>query len=704
MSHHSGVISHEEVLRSVYDFFSFHGYRDSLAALQAESGVAYNVIQTTSSSPSASPGRRSASPRASKEGLEVAVMDGNWSEVLQVYTDGLLLPEDVRAHLYETIFEELLEVLGLQPAAKALFYNAPAFVVMRQSAPARFARLERLLLDFDAVAWEEQKRTRAGALSTEVLKRRSSVLKSLLSFIHFTAEPYLGKLPTALYLMTRGRQATAGNEAPPPEPKRARTEPSEPLPHHHGVSAAHTTSGAPVPTATAAVAACLGYPLSAPRRVGRSYSCGEQEGTKGVSSCLILPEAEAETAVAVAAANGGGPSATVALVGRADGAVDFVDARTGAAIGQSASHTQGVLAMCLDESVAPAGAAAAACWVAVGYRDGWVKVYNTETRKLVRRFSQVHSMGVVCMTFAGHQHPEELAGHHRLLLTGSYDAAVKLLSLASGSTLATVRDAHHGAYINALCPLPSRGKEEHFTGAAMSAGNDGTLAFWRVHREAERLAAEAAETSSRGGAARSSLLLSRVGSNMNVRALHAECRDAVATMLVWLSSESPPSGTVADAASEAEPCVTGEVLVLTRSAVALILSVTLEPTRSDGGVGQPVRPVLLCLLRASKPLRHVSCMTSASSPVPMLSVYATTEEGTVLLYNVEMSWRDEPRWKAFGGALVVSSPTDESPAVIAEAGHPVHDLRVCPLPLRTHEGPAVLASAESLPCLYLLED
>lgn len=700
----SGTVPHEEVLKSIYDFLASCGYRESVIALQSESGVPYNVVHCSAASGevhrpgSARGGHASAEsfPPPSSAALETAVMDGNWAEVLHVYVDGLLLPENARAALYETVFEELLEVNGLLPAARAFLFNSPAFAAMRLHAPARCARLDRLLESFDPATWEERKK-KGGTVTTDVLKRRQDALKSLLAAIKFTSEPYLGQLPAALFV---ARHYRADAQAL----KRSRD----------GDGDAGGDGAGP---ATEVAAASLGYSLAAPRTVARPYDCSEDGKT--ASLCLTLPAREC------GAAEGSDADAATALIGRSDGSLDFVDVQSGAAVGQPARHTHGVLALCLDAPLTLDGddqdssgaAPAGACWVAAGYRDGWVKVYNTRTRKLVRRFADVHTMGVTAVAFAGHKHAEELLGHHRLLITGSYDASLKVLSLATGAALFAVADPHSGAFVNDLCILlQTADSDALFAGVAVSAGNDGTLAFWRVHPDAEEIAE--AENAEAAAAAKRTALLTRVGTNMNVRALHVECRDAIVASLTLLPASADPGSAALDLGGDT---IRGEVLMVTRSGVALILSVTVA-LRGDAAATQPVRPTLLCLLRSSQPLRHMAILpapwhsrsggsgggcgrqgSATEDGAPVLSVYGTDAQGTVLLYNVELAWRDTERWKAFGGAAAMTGPTDESPVVIAEVGHAVADLRVCPLPMDVRHGAGILVSAESLPTLYLLK-
>ncbi|CCD19636.1 hypothetical protein, conserved, partial [Trypanosoma vivax Y486] len=116
---------------------------------------------------------------------------------------------------------------------------------------------------------------------------------------------------------------------------------------------------------------------------------------------------------------------TALIVGKTDGTVDFLDSECAQPVGCSAGHTDSVLCAALD--VVTDGIT----WVAVGYRDGWVKVYNAESRKLVRRFPQVHSSGVTTLTFAG-ERSTALSGHHTYIVSGSYDGTIHLLNISEG--------------------------------------------------------------------------------------------------------------------------------------------------------------------------------------------------------------------------------------------------------------------------------
>lgn len=624
----SGVVSHEEVLRHIHSFLDSFGYRDTLVALQAESGVPYNTIRVGNAAPS----RGAPTSTPSPEGLERAVLGGNWSDVLYTYVDRLLLPHEVRATLYETIFEELLQLHGLQPAARALLSNAPVFADIKESAPSRLVRLEQMLASFDVVQWEESKKRRGSALTIEMQKKREVVLRLLRTAITFTSEPYDGALAAALFA------AKPCSEAPGTHSLKRQREESQ-------------GSAAPVQSSQQAWSTpFLAYPIAAPRSITGRVNCTEE---RAVSCCLSLEDVH-------------GPNGLPILVlGRANGAVEFADARNATTVGTTAAHADGVLSLAMDRASAPD--ADVCVWVAVGYRDGWVKVYNARTCKLVRRFSQVHALGVTSMAFTGAR-SEQLAGHSSFIVTGSFDTNIHVLGIATGAIRCTLSDGHFGAFVNALCALPLTAMAPQHV--FLSGGNDGTLGCWAVDSDT--------------GVAK------RITPQKSVGALYKVPKEAVPLSLSVLPSDG------------AQGHERTEVALLTRSNVVLIVSVSW--CMSEEHLQSPIQWVTLCAVEAATTLRYLSphVTITAASAVPMLTLFASDNDGTVLLYNVDMSWRDEERWQSLGGAMKVVRPTDQSPVIIAEVGHAVHDLKVIGV-WAEGQPPTVVATAPSLPTLYLMQ-
>ncbi|KEG08129.1 WD40 repeat-containing protein SMU1, partial [Trypanosoma grayi] len=127
--------------------------------------------------------------------------------------------------------------------------------------------------------------------------------------------------------------------------------------------------------------------------------------------------------------------------------------------------------------------------------------------------------------------------------------------------------------------------------------------------------------------------------------------------------------------------------------------VLLLSARFTGEAAQPVAVALHGTIRAPRPL-YAACLRVTHTPAlaaPLLSVFLTDRDGTILLYNVEMTWRQE-QGQAGGGRMELR-PTDESSIVVVDHGKAVGDLNVVSVP-----GPedSLLAYSPSLSTMYLL--
>ncbi|CCW61006.1 unnamed protein product [Phytomonas sp. EM1] len=694
------AIPHEEVLGFIYEYLDYFGYRDSLIALQAESKVPYNTIHVAiggddergelstlggtkgeGSYPGAHGDRRASSrrvkfPPPSLAGLQRAVLQGSWAEVLNVYVDGLLIPYEVRANLYELIFEELLHVHGIQTAARTLLQHSPIFKEMHENTPARLARLQKMLDEFDNIQWEENKK-KGGVSATHIMelqKRREGMFQQLKGLIHFTSDPFDGALPSALLIAERC--SCQGNAAAAPPSHSG----DQPRPHKRERDEAHDPPRAVAAAQKPWSEVRLEYPILVSSSIQRKVPYSAE---KAITTCCVI--------------GGKNEVESIALLGRADGVLEFMVAASGEVVGSAAAHTDGVLALALDESPTPArvleaprastkedstgesppGGDGSCIWVAVGYRDGWIKVYNCSTHRLVRRFAAVHSMGVTSLFFAGSRHPN-LMNHRNFVITGSYDTTIHVLDIVSGASIFKLSDPHHGTFINALCPLP-RGQplsSEETLHTFMSAGNDCMVGVWALDEE-------------------SGVVRSSGGHTWNLMALYRECRDGTATALQLVSIEGRNEGS--DLRLD-HPNI-DYVIVVTRSNFVLIVSIELVGSMLE----ESVQFHTLCVIHARKRVRHVSahgCWTG-SFPIPILCMYATDEEGTTLLYNIEMKWLDVEAWRHFNGALNITNATDESTVVLTDVGKMVADLRICVVWHCTSH-PLLLAYAPSLSDLYVL--
>ncbi|RNF17565.1 WD40 repeat-containing protein SMU1 [Trypanosoma conorhini] len=605
-----GVLAHEEVLRHIYSFLQAYGYKNSLLALQNESRVPFNTIDVVEANEPAE--RRGSVTSKTPAGLERAVLEGQWDTVLANYVDLLLLPTEVTFDLYEQIFEELLTLHGFVHAARAFFNNSPIFVAMKNSSAARYARLQQALEAQKNSFVDDSNTPGSGSIPAEVAAKRETLLRTLQEAITWNKEPYNGFLPAALWrLLNDGEGSNGGGRATSLKRQRA--------------------SDLAAPSNLPSVM-FLHYPLQCPKTIRRKIVFDNAEKpTSCVHTMLSTADGDKHTFAAL-------------IVGKTDGTVDFLAVDSASPVGASVGHTDGVL------SLAPDAPGEAVTWVAVGYRDGSVKIYNTETRKLVRRFSQVHSSGVTSLIFAGAP-SQALAGHRSWVVSGSFDGVIQVLDIREGKSLQRIADAHESKYVLSLCFLPEK------AGGVVSAGNNGMLCFWSV----------------------SSAGLRQAGPARALRSIHASLKEELPTRL--LPVEDAEAGS--------------EVLVLTRGQRALLLSVHFTDDATN-----PVVVLMHSCICTPRPL-HAGCLRVIQTPAlaaPLLSLFLTDREGTILLYNVEMSWRLRAG-AAEGGCRVELRPADESSVVVVDHGEKVEDLSVVNI---LGASASLLAFSPSLSAMYVL--
>ncbi|GET89703.1 hypothetical protein, conserved [Leishmania tarentolae] len=683
----SRVIAHERVLRYVYEFLDENGYQQTLRALQAESKVPYNVIHVKSDCAGSSCGAPQASlsgkrgsakgfALASERNLEQAVMEGSWAEVLHVYVDGLLLPEEIKATLYEVILEEMVELHGLAPAARSLLLNAPIFQLMKVDTPARYIRLEKMIEHGQHLMNESAlSNARTHHVTPEMLHRRTALLQQLKTAIHFTSGAPIGRLAAAL---VRAAPADFGG-----------LEGSEHNAHPSSVASLPDGGETPSGGVTSVAARCrkrnreaslpgdavwadtfLQYPLAAPKEIRRRLPYA---GERAACCCAPLLSASEELLV----------------VGCADGVVEFVNVKTGESIANALRHSDGVLCLTRDTTV---GAEPAPDWLAVGYRDGWVKVYNINSRKLVRRFENAHTMGITAVFFSGPRNAVSLFGHRSFLVTSSFDGSVKVLDIAAGAVVQTVANCHASAFVHALLPLEGRGTVvDTLRYCFLSSGNDGTVSVWRLQDRREEEADVACGVE-----------VLRVQGSVPLGQIHHELRDAVPTQLYALPyvEDATHGATTARDSTSVSETMTQDALVLTRAGKACVVRITVK---DDGNRYFSASLQALCILTTAHPLRsafpHVHTVVSMS--VPLLTLYAADCEGTVSLHNIEMKWYNNEQWSEFGGCMRVSSAADQSALVIVETGKPLKDLQLtCVWSPSQHQPSSVVAYSASLPAIY----
>ncbi|AIN99439.1 hypothetical protein LPMP_270570 [Leishmania panamensis] len=683
----SRVIPHERVLRYVYEFLDENGYQQALRALQDESKVPYNIIHVKPDEPGNSSevvqasfsGKRGSAKgfsTATERNLERAVMEGSWAEVLHVYVDGLLLPEEIKATLYEVILEEIVELHGLIPAGRSLLLNAPIFQLMRTDTPARYIRLEKMIEQGQRTMTEGTVYNAAiRHVTPGILHRRTALLQQLKTAIRFTSEAPIGRLAAAL-------ARVAASDSGGVDGSTQRTHSASIVPPQSGgpMLLAESSNavaisrkrdrGQALPDDAAWADTFLQYPLTAPKEIRRRLPYA---GTRAVCCCTPLSSANEELLV----------------VGCADGVVEFVSLTTGESIGNPLRHSGGVMCMMRDTTD---GAGPAPDWLAIGYRDGWVKVYNVDSHKLVRRFEMAHTMGVTAVIFSGPRNTVSLSGHHSFIVTGSFDGAIKVLEIATGAVIRTVANSHASAFVYALLPLEAPGTvADALRYFLCSSGNDGTLSLWRLEDKREE-----------GAEVPGTVELLRVQGAIPLDQIHHELRDAVPTQLYALPcAEDATHGTTAITTSTSIPATaTQDAFILTRAGKACVVRITVK---DEGNHYFGASFQALCIIATAHPLRsafpHVHTVVSMS--VPLLTLYAADCEGTISLHNIEMRWYNEAQWAEFGGCMRVSSATEQSAVVIVEAGKPIKDLQLtCTWSPTQHQPTSVVAYSVSLPAIY----
>ncbi|KAH8619019.1 hypothetical protein ERJ75_000209700 [Trypanosoma vivax] len=619
-----GVVAHEAVLHHIYAFLRAYGYKNTLLALQCESRVPYNTIDVVEA-------RDNGGVEISSVALARAVLDGIWDTVLSTYVDSLLLPDEVVFSIYELIFEELLVLRGFVHAARALFVNSPVFHRMKRSSAARHARLQEMLDSNKHSVADGPERLEQEVVPESFKQKREDILKVLQEAITWNAEPYGGFLPASLWRAQNGGEMHNSHTA---LLKRPRMEETSDTVVETGdiVTSVCSRSGEHQPPGTDRSMAFLQYPLECPKRVLKKVGFASAVTP---AACLVasLPK------------EGTPPTRFTALiVGKTDGTVDFLDSECAQPVGCSAGHTDSVLCAALD--VVTDGIT----WVAVGYRDGWVKVYNAESRKLVRRFPQVHSSGVTTLTFAG-ERSTALSGHHTYIVSGSYDGTIHLLNISEGKSTQRIVDAHQLKYVLSLCVVPLK---EEVPQHIASAGNNGTLCFWRLSAGA----------------------LQQVGGPRTLQTVHSSLKEDIPTRLLPVDDEN----------------ASGEFVVITRGSRVVLVSI-----RFTNDATEPHVVLVRCMICASEAI-HGGCLRvvqTRTQTQPVLSIFLTDRTGTILLYNVGMHWRTQMD----AGAALFHKAVDETTVVSADLGKVVGDLNVVGVGEKFDR---LLAYSPSLAVMYIL--
>jgi hypothetical protein len=453
MSAARGTVTHDAILRRMYDFCAAHGYTSTVQCLQIESRVPYNIL-----------------PRGvAVDDLSRSVLAGDWDTVLTKHLQGFLLPRALSFAIYELVVEEAAAE-GYGAAAKTLLQNSPVFSDMLTFEPTRHRRL---MSEAASSACALQPAPIAPA-ALEARRRR--LLEQILAVVE-PGDTHQSLQPDLATCVFRGI-AGGGSEMLMNRSESTSAPPSS--------DAAHVAS----PSARARQLLAGDMITSCPTRIRQRIAFEASGDVPGGVEAMTKAKLR----------RGGGAPDDVLLTASHHGSLRLWAVSSAAPLtAPSASHLDAALSMSTADA-SPRGDFSS-CFVGVGYRDGAVKVYEAAvlpgpaelpksvSLRLVRKVPDLHTLGVVSVAFVGQTlralHGDgsegvvDTAKSKCLLVTASFDGSMCLLSVLDGRSAATRLVNPHLVSVPGSSVTTTRLARfgDH---QMLSVGHDGRLVCWRA--------------------------------------------------------------------------------------------------------------------------------------------------------------------------------------------------------------------------------
>ena len=327
-------------------------------------------------------------PSFSLERVKSLVRSGDWGVLLSDVLDTLSIPMPVLFDLHECILIELMDLYGTGGAARTFLHNSPVFLDMQIHEPIRYENLS-----------TTQRRERA---STEAINvRREAIAEKLVQSLQFRAVEVHSDRKHALIarLLVNNRSVGAADVVPnvlaAPE---------------SCVERMHLPEGARVSVVKlwdAAVDYCI-------------VLVGCCNGT--ISSFRVWPSKPIEVCGHMG-------------VPQQDNSVTTI----GTSINERQSNV--VLHTKRERGETNPNLPQLCQWIVCGYRDGTLKVYDVDSRKLVRKIVTGQTSSILSVSFLSRQFGE-LASNSALVVSGSDDGSVVVSSVEMGKAVWSKSNVH----------------------------------------------------------------------------------------------------------------------------------------------------------------------------------------------------------------------------------------------------------------------